>query len=88
MTSATIGNTTWNYAYRADGMRMSKKRGSGGVADTYYRYDGQMPREEFFWGSQCPKIVCVRERYMAAIGDPKFLRVLLHDPNVWALFEE
>jgi RHS repeat-associated protein len=44
-----------HYAYRADGMRVSKIRGSGGQEDTTYRYDGQMLMEEYFAGTEYPR---------------------------------
>jgi RHS repeat-associated protein len=44
-----------HYAYRADGMRVSKVRGSGGQEDTTYRYDGQMLMEEYFAGTEYPR---------------------------------
>jgi RHS repeat-associated protein len=83
MTSATIGNTTWNYAYRADGIRMTKKRGAGGEADTYYRYDGQMPREEFFWGSEYPRDYVQTIRYgLGARGVDYIERISTVSPTV------
>lgn len=43
MASFTSGSTSTNYAYRSDGMRVSK---ASGVQTVRYAYDGQMPMEE------------------------------------------
>ena len=58
MTSLTKGASLSTYRYRADGMRVQKIRSA--TDHTAYRYDGQMPVEEFNYLPTYPSMTTIK----------------------------
>ena len=55
MSTLATGGNTWTHRCRADGMRALNRKGGAGEDETSYRYDGQMPVEEFYKGTVYPR---------------------------------